>query len=50
MFTVRYALSPYIKQRHFVFKGLIKERTKKTHYIDLLCTIKMQTETGNFVH
>jgi hypothetical protein len=26
VFTARYALSPYIKEIRFVFKGLIKDR------------------------
>jgi hypothetical protein len=30
VFTARYALSPHIKQIRFVFKGLIKDRTKMT--------------------
>jgi hypothetical protein len=29
VFTVRYALSPYIKQIRFVFKGLIKITVRK---------------------
>jgi hypothetical protein len=27
VFTARYALSPYVKQIHFVFKGLIYQET-----------------------
>jgi hypothetical protein len=33
VFTARYALSPYIKQIRFVFKGLILYRIRKTDYM-----------------
>jgi hypothetical protein len=31
MFTARYALSPYIKQIRFVFKGLKKTFSEENH-------------------
>jgi hypothetical protein len=34
MFTVRYALSPYVKQIRFVFKGLKNDSTAES-----LCTV-----------
>jgi hypothetical protein len=37
MFTARYALSPYIKQIRFVFKGL----KRKTHIIPHYTTLQL---------
>jgi hypothetical protein len=41
VFTARYALSPYIKQIRFVFKGLIYQPTYALNKTDLQTSIKL---------
>jgi hypothetical protein len=46
VFTARYALSPYIKETRFVFKGLINVAIANSHSLCSAITEKLQKRTG----
>jgi hypothetical protein len=54
MFTARYALSPYIKQIRFVFKGLISNvkctntESKYMSQYEIICSEKVGGGDGTF--